>query len=390
MSSLAQNYKRKNLSFISGKGSFLIAKDGKKYLDFVQGIAVNSLGHANKKLVKAINQQSKKLWHVSNAFLIPEGEKLARRLVKRTFADSVIFQNSGAEATEAAIKVARRYFYSIGMKKKNRILCIKNSFHGRTIATINASGSKKMTEGFGPRVNGFDHFKFGDHEKLKKMITKKTAAVMVETIMGEGGIKVIPNWCLKDLRRICNKKNTLLILDEVQCGIGRSGKFFAFEHAKVKPDIVPIAKGIGGGFPIGAVLMTKKVASGMIPGSHGSTYAGSPLATSVANEVLNQIFKRGFLKNVEKISKYFHNELNKIKNDYKELIKEVRGVGLLIGIKLHDDQSKFIKKLENNKLLVIRAAENVVRVLPPLNVKKSEIDLAIKIIRKVCNEINEK
>ena len=390
ISALAKNYNRRNISFKKGKGCFLYSTNGKKYLDFVQGIAVNSLGHANPYLIKAINKQSKKVWHVSNAFNIPEGERLAKRLTQKTFADAVIFQNSGAEATEAAIKVARRYFYSIGKPKKNRILCIKNSFHGRTIAAINASGSKKMTEGFGPKVNGFDHFKFGDHKGLKKMITKKTAAVMVETVMGEGGIKVIPNWCLRDLRKICNKKKTLLILDEVQCGIGRSGKFFAFEHAKVKPDIVPIAKGIGGGFPIGAVLMTKKVASGMIPGSHGSTYAGSPLATSVANEVLNQIFKRGFLKNVAKISKYFHNELNKIKNDYKELIKEVRGVGLLIGIKLHDDQSKFIKKLENNKLLVIRAAENVVRVLPPLNVKKSEIDLAIKIIRKVCNEINEK
>ena len=387
MSYLAKNYNRKKISFKYGKGSFLYSTNGKKYLDFVQGIAVNSLGHAHPKLINTINKQSKKLWHVSNSFIIPEGEELAKKLTKRTFADAVIFQNSGAEATEAAIKVARRYFYSIGKTKKNRILCIKNSFHGRTIAAINASGSKKMTEGFGPKVNGFDHFKFGDHKTLKKMITSKTAAVMVETIMGEGGIKVIPNWCLRDLRKICNKKNTLLILDEVQCGVGRSGKFFAFEHAKVKPDIVPIAKGIGGGFPIGAVLMTKKVASGIVPGCHGSTYAGSPLSTSVANEVLNQIFKRGFLKNVEKISKYFHNELNKIKNDYKDLIKEVRGVGLLIGLQLHNDQAKFIKKLENNNLLTIRAAENVVRILPPLNVKKSEIDLAIKIIRKVSKEL---
>ncbi len=390
MSALAKNYKRRKIAFKSGKGSFLFSTNGKKYLDFVQGIAVNSLGHSNPHLIKAINKQSKKVWHVSNAFNIPEGERLAKRLVQNTFADAVIFQNSGAEATEAAIKIAKRYFYSIGKPKKNRILCIKNSFHGRTIATINASGSKKMTEGFGPKVNGFDHFNFGDHNKLKKMITNKTAAVMVETIMGEGGIKVIPNRCLKGLRRICNKKKTLLILDEVQCGIGRSGKFFAFEHAKVKPDIVPIAKGIGGGFPIGAVLMTKKVASGIVPGCHGSTFAGSPLATSVANEVLNQILKRDFLKNVEKISKYFLNELNKIKNDYNELIKEVRGVGLLIGLQLHKDQTKFIKQLEENKLLTIRAAENVVRILPPLNVKKSEVDLAIKIIRKVSRELNEK
>ncbi len=384
MSSLAKNYNRRNLSFLKGKGSFLYASNGKKYLDFVQGIAVNSLGHANPHLVKAIHKQSKKLWHVSNAFKIPEGERLAKRLTQNTFAESVIFQNSGAEATEAAIKVAKRYFYSIGNSRKNRILCIKNSFHGRTIATINASGSKKMMEGFGPKVKGFDHFEFGNHKKLKKMITKKTAAVMVEPIMGEGGIKVIPDWCLRDLRKICNKTKTLLILDEVQCGIGRSGKFFAFEHAKVKPDIVPIAKGIGGGFPIGAVLMTKKVASGMTPGTHGSTFGGNPLAMSVGNAVLDQIFKKEFLKNVKKLSRYFHFELNKLKEEFPKIIKEVRGIGFLIGLQLFNNQSKFIQKLMDNNLLTIRASENVVRILPPLNVKKKEIDLALKIIKKVC------
>merc|ERR1711966_427796 len=234
---------------------------------------------------------------------------LAKKIAKKTFADYVMFQNSGAEATEAAIKVARRYFYSIGKPNKNRILCIKNSFHGRTIAAIFASGSKKMTEGFGPKVGGFDHFNFGDHESLKKKINKNTAAIMIETIMGEGGIKVVPDWCLKELRKICNQKNILLILDEVQCGIGRSGNFFAFDNSKVKPDIVPIAKGIGGGFPLGAVLMNKKVASSMIPGTHGSTFGGNPLAMSVGNAVLDQIFQKGFLKNVQKISKYFHTEL---------------------------------------------------------------------------------
>ena len=292
MSALAKNYNRRKIAFKRGKGSFLYSTNGKKYLDFVQGIAVNSLGHANPYLTKAMNKQAKKVWHVSNAFIIPEGEKLAKRLTQKTFADYVIFQNSGVEATEAAIKAARRYFYSIGKPQKNRILCIKNSFHGRTLATIFASGSKKMTEGFGPKVPGFDHFNFGDHKGLKKAITKKTAAIMCETAMGESGIKVIPDWCLKDLRRICNKKKILLILDEVQCGIGRSGKFFAFEHAKIKPDIVPIAKGIGGGFPIGAVLMNKKVASAMTPGSHGSTFGGNPLAMSVGNAVLDQIFKK--------------------------------------------------------------------------------------------------
>ena len=387
MSALVKNYNRRKISFKSGKGSFLFSTNGKKYLDFVQGIAVNSLGHANPYLNQAINKQAKKVWHVSNAFIIPEGEKLAKRLTKKTFADSVMFQNSGAEATEASIKIARRYFYAIGKPKKNRILCIKNSFHGRTLATIFASGSKKMTEGFGPRVGGFDHFNFGDHKALKKAITKKTAAIMVEPILGEGGIKVIPDWCLRELRKICNKKKILLILDEVQCGIGRSGKFFAFEHSRVKPDIVPIAKGIGGGFPIGAVLMNKKVAAKMVPGSHGSTFGGNPLAMSVGNAVLDQIFKKSFLNNVSKNSKYFHNELKKIQAQYPSIIKEVRGVGLLIGLQLHKDQKRFIEKLEKYKLLTIRAAENVVRILPPLNVKKSEIDLAIKIIRKVCKEI---
>ena len=384
MSALAKNYNRKKIAFKRGKGSFLFSTKGKKYLDFVQGIAVNSLGHSNPYLIKAINKQSKKLWHVSNAFQIPEGEKLAKKLTQKTFADYVLFQNSGAEATEAAIKIARRYFYSIGQPKKNRILCIKNSFHGRTLATIFASGSKKMTEGFGPKINGFDHFEYGNHKSLKKSITKKTAAIMIETIMGEGGIKVIPNWCLKGLRKICNQKKILLILDEVQCGIGRSGKFFADEYSGIKPDIVPIAKGIGGGFPICAVLMNKKTASCMIPGTHGSTFGGNPLAMSVGDAVIEQLFKKGFLKKVQQISKYFFSNLNALHVEFPNIIKEIRGVGLLIGIQLHEDQTRFIKLLMDNKLLTIRGAENVVRILPPLTVKKKEIDLGIAILRKVC------
>ena len=388
MSYLAKNYNRKKLSFVRGKGSFLYTKNGGKYLDFVQGIAVNSLGHAHPQLVKAINKQSKKLWHVSNAFVIPEGEELAKKLAQKTFADYIMFQNSGAEATEAAIKVARRYFFSIGKPNKNRIICIKNSFHGRTIAAIHASGSKKMTEGFGPKVGGFDHFNFGDHKKLKKLITKKTAAIMVETIMGEGGIKKIPDWCLRGLRKLCNKKRILLILDEVQCGIGRTGDFFAFESSKVKPDIVPIAKGIGGGFPIGAVLMNKKVASGMTAGTHGSTFGGNPLAMKVGITALDIISKKSFLNKVKSNSKYFHIHLVKIKEKFPNIIKEVRGQGFLIGLQLYKDQTKFIKQLMDNKLLTIKAAENVVRILPPLNVKKTEIDKAIKIIKMVCSKYN--
>jgi len=384
MSSILKTYNRKKISFNRGKGSFLYDTKGKKYLDFVQGIAVNCLGHSHNHLIKSIYKQSKKLWHVSNAFIIPEQERLAKRLTQKTFADYVAFQNSGAEATEAAIKFARRYFYSRGKPRKNRILCINNSFHGRTLATIFASNSKKAIEGFGPKVDGFDHFNFGDHRGLEKAITSRTAAIMVETIMGEGGIKVIPDFCLVGLRKLCNKKKILLILDEVQCGIGRSGKFFAFEHAKIKPDIVPIAKGIGGGFPIGAVLVNKKVASGMKPGTHGSTFGGNPLAMSAGNAIMDVMFKKGFLVNVAKNGKYFLSELNKLKNKYPKIIKEVRGKGLLLGLCLHKNQVPFIDKLLKSNLLTIRAAENVVRLLPPLNVTKQEINLSLKILDKVC------
>ena len=384
MSSILKTYNRKKISFNRGKGSFLYDTKGKKYLDFVQGIAVNCLGHSHNHLIKSIYKQSKKLWHVSNAFIIPEQERLAKRLTQKTFADYVAFQNSGAEATEAGIKFARRYFYSRGKPRKNTILCINNSFHGRTLATIFASNSKKAIEGFGPKVDGFDHFNFGDHRGLEKAITSRTAAIMVETIMGEGGIKVIPDFCLVGLRKLCNKKKILLILDEVQCGIGRSGKFFAFEHAKIKPDIVPIAKGIGGGFPIGAVLVNKKVASGMKPGTHGSTFGGNPLAMSAGNAIMDVMFKKGFLVNVAKNGKYFLSELNKLKNKYPKIIKEVRGKGLLLGLCLHKNQVPFIDKLLKSNLLTIRAAENVVRLLPPLNVTKQEINLSLKIIDKVC------
>ncbi len=386
MSAILNTYNRKKIAFTKGKGAFLYGTNGKKYLDFVQGIAVNCLGHANNYLTKSISKQAKKLWHVSNAFIIPEQEKLARRLKQKTFADYVFFQNSGAEATEAAIKFARRYFYSKGQPRKNRILCINNSFHGRTLATIFAGNSKKATEGFGPKVDGFDHFNFGDHKGLEKSITNRTAAIMVETIMGEGGIKVIPDYCLVGLRKLCNKKKILLILDEVQCGIGRSGKFFAFEHAKIKPDIVPIAKGIGGGFPIGAVLLNKKVASGMKPGLHGSTFGGNPLAMSAGNAVMDVMFKKKFLSSVTKNGNYFLKELNKIKLKYPKIIKEVRGKGLLIGICIYKDQSKFIKRLLENNLLTVRASENVVRLLPPLNVTRQEINLGLKIIEKVCKK----
>ncbi len=388
MSYLVKNYNRKKISFVKGKGSYLYSTNGKKYLDFCGGIAVLSLGHANPELIKTLTTQAKKVWHVSNAFIIPEGEELAKKLVKKTFADKVIFQNSGLEATEAAMKAAKKYFHSIGKPHKNRILCISGSFHGRSLATIYASGSKKMTEGFLPKIPGFDHVKFKDTKprfpNLRKKIKRTTAAIMVETILGEGGIKPIPDKCLRYLRKICNEKKILLILDEVQSGIGRSGDFLAFEKSKIFPDICPIAKGIGGGFPMGAVLMTNKVAKAMQPGSHGSTFGGNQLAMKVGSKVMDIISKKSFLKNVKKNSNYFLNKLNKLKNKFPKIIKEIRGRGFLIGLQLYQDQSKFIEKLMDNKLLTIRAAENTVRILPPLNVKKNEIDQALRIIDKVC------
>ena len=384
MSSILNTYARKKISFKKGKGCYLYADDGKKYLDFVQGIAVNSLGHCHSHLIKTINKQSKKLWHVSNAFTILEQEKLAQRLCKHTFADAVAFQNSGTEATELAIKLARKYFYSQGKKNKNKVVTFQGAFHGRTLAALFAANNPKHIEGFGPKVNGFDQVPFADHEALKKAVTDDTAAIMVEPIFGEGGVKVVPDYCIKGIRELCDEKDVLLILDEVQCGVGRTGKFFAFEHTGVIPDIVPIAKGIGSGFPIGACLMTKKVASCMTPGSHGSTFGGNPLAMSVGNAVLDIIFKKGFLKNVQKISKYFHKELHKLQSEYPKVVKEVRGAGLLVGLEISKDQTEFIKKLSDNKLLTVKASENVVRLLPPLTVKKQNIDEAVTILKKVC------
>ena len=270
----------------------MFSRSNEKYLDFVSGIAVNALGHCHDHLVKTIQEQAAKLWHVSNAFEIPEQEKLAQRLVENTFADYVIFMNSGAEATEASIKIARKYFFEKGQPEKNRIITFKGAFHGRTLASLFAANNPDHTKGFEPKVEGFDQVDFGDHEDLKKAINKNTAAIMVETILGEGGIKIIPDQCLQGLRKLCDEHDLLLILDEVQCGIGRSGKFFAFDWAGIEPDIVPIAKGIGGGFPVGACLVNKKAGSGMKPGNHGSTFGGNPLAMSVGECSFRYYFRK--------------------------------------------------------------------------------------------------
>ena len=387
MSSVLGTYARKSISFVEGKGSYLFTKNRDKYLDFVQGIGTNILGHCHEHLVKTVQEQSKKLWHVSNAFTIDEQEKLAKRLTENTFADFVCFQNSGTEATEASIKIARKYFHKIGKPERNRIITFQGAFHGRTLAALFAANNPKHTEGFGPKVDGFDQVPFADHEAIKKAINKKTAAIMIETIVGEGGIKVVPDYCIKGLRDLCNENEILLILDEVQCAY-RTGNFFAFEKSGVKPDIVPIAKGIGGGFPLGACLVNKKVSIGMTPGTHGSTFGGNPLAMAVGNAVLDIIFKKDFFKDVEKKGDYFQDGLKKIKDKYPNIIEEVRGVGLIKGLKMLVDNDEFIKKLMNNKMLSIKASENVIRLFPPLTVSNKELDESFFKIEKVCKEMS--
>ena len=387
MSSVLDTYARKPISFKEGKGSYLIAENGDKYLDFVQGIATNILGHCHEYLVETIQKQSKKLWHVSNAFVIPEQERLAKRLTEHTFADFVCFQNSGTEATEASIKIARKYFHKIGKPEKNRIITFKGAFHGRTLAAMFAANNPKHTEGFGPKIDGFDQVPFADHEAIKKAINKNTAAIMIETIMGEGGIKVVPDFCLKGLRDLCDENGLLLILDEVQSAY-RTGSFFAFEKSGIIPDIVPIAKGIGGGFPLGACLVTKKAATGMTPGTHGSTFGGNPLAMAVGNSVLDILFEKDFFNKVKQKGEYFDTGLNKIKNKFPKIITEVRGIGLMKGIKVSVDNSEFIKKLMNHKMLTVKAEESVIRLFPPLIVENKELDEAIDKIQIVCKEMS--
>ena len=387
MSSVLGTYARKPIAFVKGKGSYLFTENGEKYLDFVQGIATNILGHCHEHLVQTIHEQSKKLWHVSNAFMIPDQEKLAKRLTDKTFADFVCFQNSGTEATEASIKIARKYFHKIGKPEKNRIITFQGAFHGRTLAALFAANNPKHIEGFGPKVDGFDQVPFADHNAIKEAINKNTAAIMIETIMGEGGIKVVPDFCLEGLRKLCDENEILLILDEVQCAY-RTGNFFAFEKSGITPDIVPIAKGIGGGFPLGACLVTKKVSVGMTTGTHGSTFGGNPLAMAVGNAVLDILFEKDFLKNVKKKGEYFHRGLNKIKEKYPKIINEIRGIGLMVGLKMTVDNTEFMKKLMDHKMLTVKAAENVVRLFPPLIVSNNELDEAINNIEKACNEMN--
>jgi acetylornithine/N-succinyldiaminopimelate aminotransferase len=366
-------YARQNVVFERGEGAWLIAKDGERYLDFGSGVAVNALGHAHPKLVAALTEQAQKLWHSSNLYRVDNQEKLAERLCQATFADKAFFCNSGAEACEGAIKVARRYHFVSGHPERWRIVTFKGAFHGRTLATIAAAGNEKYLEGFGEPAPGFDLVPFNDLEAVKAAIGPHTAAIMVEPIQGEGGIRVGAIQWLKDLRRLCDEHGLLLVLDEVQCGMGRTGKLFAYEWAGIEPDVMAIAKGIGGGFPLGVVLATDEAAKGMVPGTHGSTFGGNPLATAVGLAVLDAILEPGFLARVEKLGLRLKQQLARIKDENPDLVEEVRGSGLLAGIKVKPPAGDVVAACTAEKLLTVAAGENVVRLLPPLNVTEGEI-----------------
>ncbi len=367
-------YDRYQISFKRGQGAWLEDFDGNKYLDFASGIAVNILGHNHQRLNNALKERVDGLWHVSNLYKIPEQEELSKRLCNISFADKAFFCNSGAEAVEGAIKVARRYHFSKGNKKRNDIITFEGSFHGRTLGTLAASANNKHIEGFGPMPEGFVSIPFGDHELLKNNISSSTAAILVEPIQGEGGIRVIPKECLRGIRVLCDENDILMVVDEVQSGLYRTGKTFAYEWSSITPDIMALAKGLGGGFPIGAVLSTKEAAEGMISGSHGSTFGGNPLACSIANEVL-KIFED------EKISENIADKSNKLVSGLEELIKrhknkikDVRGKGLMLGIECYIENSILTEKSLEAGLLLVNAGENVVRIMPPLNITEEDID----------------
>lgn len=368
-------YARQDVVFERGEGSWLISTTGEKYLDFASGVAVNVLGHAHPHLVQALTAQAAMLWHTSNLYRVANQETLAERLCAATFADKVFFCNSGAEACEGAIKTARRYHHVCGHPERNRIITFKGAFHGRTLATIAAAGNEKYMEGFGPDMPGFDCLPFGDHDALTKAIGPATAAIMVEPIQGEGGIRTIPNQCLVGLRELCDKHRLLLILDEVQCGVGRTGRLFAHEWAGIKPDLMAIAKGIGGGFPVGAFLGTTEATKGMVPGTHGSTFGGNPLATAVGNAVLDVVLEPGFLDAVQRKALYLKQALARVHDENPGLVEEVRGAGLLMGARINAKvpAGDVVKACTAEKFLAVGAGDNVVRIIPPLNVSEAEL-----------------
>ncbi|MEP9396823.1 aspartate aminotransferase family protein [Mesorhizobium sp. KR2-14] len=376
-SALYETFARAPLAFERGEGSWLITQDGERYLDFAGGIAVNSLGHGHPKLVAALTEQAGKLWHTSNLYEIPGQTRLGERLAAATFADKVFFTNSGAEALECAIKTARRYQYVNGHPEKFRTITFEGAFHGRTLATIAAGGQQKYLEGFGPKVDGFDQVPFGDMEALEKAITLETAAIMIEPVQGEGGIREVPAALLKRLRELCDQHGLLLIFDEVQSGIGRTGKLFAYEWSGVAPDIMAIAKGIGGGFPVGACLATEAAASGMTAGVHGTTFGGNPLAMAVGNAVLDVVLEDGFLDEVSRKALLMKQGLAAIADEFPDVIEGVRGSGLMLGLKCKLPNTKVNAALRDEKLLAVPAGDNVVRLLPPLTVSDDEIRAAL-------------
>jgi acetylornithine/N-succinyldiaminopimelate aminotransferase len=384
---LMPTYARADLAFERGEGAWLVGTDGRRYLDFAGGVAVNSLGHAHPKLLATITEQAAKVWHVSNLFRIPEAERLAERLVATSFADTVFFANSGAEAMECAIKMARKYHAVSGRPEKSRMVAFEGAFHGRTLATLAAAGAQKYLEGFGPPLEGFDHVPFGDLKAVKKAITPETGAIIVEPIQGEGGVRVPPSGFLKALREICDQHGLLLVLDEVQTGVGRTGKFFAYEWAGIEPDILAIAKGLGGGFPIGACLATAEAAKGMTAGTHGSTFGGNPLATAVSGAVLDVVLAPDFLDAVRKTGLLFKQRLAEVKDRHPAVIAEVRGEGLLLGLRTIVSNSDVVNACRAEGLLTAAAGENVVRLLPPLIAREAEVSEAMQRLDAACSRI---
>jgi acetylornithine/N-succinyldiaminopimelate aminotransferase len=380
-------FARIDLQFDRGEGCWLVTTSGERYLDFGTGIAVNSLGHSHPHLVEKVTEQVGKLWHTSNLYKMPEGERLATRLCEASFADTVFFTNSGAEANECAIKIARKYHAAIGASERYRMVTFEGAFHGRTLATLAATGQKKYLDGFGPVVDGFDQVPLGDLEAVKKAIGPGTAAILIEPLQAEGGIRNVGPQFLKTLRQLCDQNGMLLICDEVQTGIGRTGEMFAYQRAGITPDIMTLAKGIGGGFPFGACLATTEAAKGMTPGTHGSTFAGNQLAMAAGNAVLDVVLAPGFLDKVRGNALLLKQRLAELKDRHAGVIEEVRGEGMLIGMRAAVPMGQFVDALRAEKLLTVAAGENVVRLLPPLIASEAEIDQAVDMIDRACTRI---
>ena len=383
---LLKTYSRKNVLFKKGDGIWLYSDSGDKFLDCASGIAVNILGHCNKKLVKVLTEQANNLWHTSNLYRVENQEKLAKLLVENTFADKVFFTNSGTEAIECSIKMARAYHSKLN-QERHEILSFDGCFHGRSMAAISTSNSDKMKEGFGPLIPGCKSLSFNDRDALYQNISDKTAAVIVEPIQGEGGIRSFSSEILKLIRSLCDDTGALLIIDEIQCGLGRSGKLFAHELFDLKPDIMTIAKGIGGGFPLGACLSTDNASIGMVKGKHGSTYGGNPLACAVGCEVMTNVLEKGFLDNVRIISGYFSQKMLGLVREFPSVFEELRGSGLMLGLKTKIENISFTNEAFNQNLLLAPASDNVVRILPPLNITKQEVDYVVELLSKTAQRL---